>query len=994
MDRHIAAFTLALLSGGLLATAQINAPDADGFIERARLMYENRNFNGAFDQSSFALKLSPDESQTEEAQFLRAQTLLREGSPSGLEAIDGFLAEFPASPKRVEMEKMRGDYYFLSRDYARALELYKRIAEGALNDDLDEELRFRQGYCYMLLGENADAARLFTSLASSRCYTDASRFYLGYIAFAEKRYDDALKLFESVDRTTSPGNCADYYLAEIYFTKSDYNKALSLAQKMIRSGSVAAFLPECNRIAGESLYNLGEESEAIPYLWKYCAETTSPQPSAFYILGVSEFREGNTDNAIKLLQQAIGTHSAMEQSAYLLLGQAYMKRGDTSSALMAFENAYKVDYDRNVSEEAFYNYAVARMDGGRVPFGNSVAMLENFLRTYPDSRYASDVQNFIVTGYMTDNDYESAIASINNIKNPSKKILKAKQRVLFVLGTRELSAGKIASAIERFRQAKSLARLDPSIAAQADLWLGDAYYRQGNYDSAIQSFNAYLNNRSADNAGNRSLAYYDLGYARFATADYRSALADFRKAASDKSGELGSHIVADARNRIGDCLYYTGDFAGAQSSYQSAYELNPEAGDYALYQTAMMNGLQKDYAGKIGTIDRLIKQYPSSGLLPAALLEKAESQSALGRSENAVATYLELVEKYPNTSHGRNGYLQLAVTRLSRGERKQAIDAYRKVISLYPTSEEARLASEDLKHIYADDGNLGEYAKFISSVKGAPAFEVSEMDDLTFQSAESDYAAKENTSRLLKYLEEFPAGRHRAQALYLLADNAWNGGDTKSALDYASKVVVDHPDSEVAEDAMLIKGEAESSLGKTESAFATYKSLETRASGAGILHKSRLGQMRASVDLGRDKEVVAIADKILASSAATPADADEVKFNRALALANLKRYDEAYKAWKELAANPGEIYGAKSAYYWGQTLLDNGQLKNALSVADDLISSNTPQSYWLARGFILYSDILRRQGKDFEANEYLKSLRSNYPGNDADIFEMIDKRLK
>lgn len=83
----------------------------------------------------------------------------------------------------------------------------------------------------MLLGENADAARLFTSLASSRCYTDASRFYLGYIAFAEKRYDDALKLFESVDRTTSPGNCADYYLAEIYFTKSDYNKALSLAQK-------------------------------------------------------------------------------------------------------------------------------------------------------------------------------------------------------------------------------------------------------------------------------------------------------------------------------------------------------------------------------------------------------------------------------------------------------------------------------------------------------------------------------------------------------------------------------------------------------------------------------------------------------------------------------------------------------------------------------------------------------------------------------------------
>ena len=63
-------------------------------------------------------------------------------------------------------------------------------------------------------------------------------------------------------------------------------------------------------------------------------------------------------------------------------------------------------------------------------------------------------------------------------------------------------------------------------------------------------------------------------------------------------------------------------------------------------------------------------------------------------------------------------------------------------------------------------------------------------------------------------------------------------------------------------------------------------------------------------------------------------------------------------------------------------------------MADALISSDTPQAYWLARGFILYSDVLRREGNKFEADEYLKSLRSNYPGTEADIFEMIDSRLK
>ncbi len=59
-----------------------------------------------------------------------------------------------------------------------------------------------------------------------------------------------------------------------------------------------------------------------------------------------------------------------------------------------------------------------------------------------------------------------------------------------------------------------------------------------------------------------------------------------------------------------------------------------------------------------------------------------------------------------------------------------------------------------------------------------------------------------------------------------------------------------------------------------------------------------------------------------------------------------------------------------------------------------LIDANPPHNYWLARGFILLSDILRSQGSDFEADEYLRSLRQNYPGTESDIFRMIDERLQ
>ncbi len=64
------------------------------------------------------------------------------------------------------------------------------------------------------------------------------------------------------------------------------------------------------------------------------------------------------------------------------------------------------------------------------------------------------------------------------------------------------------------------------------------------------------------------------------------------------------------------------------------------------------------------------------------------------------------------------------------------------------------------------------------------------------------------------------------------------------------------------------------------------------------------------------------------------------------------------------------------------------------ATADALINANPPHAYWLARGFIVLSDALRAQGNGFEADEYLRSLKSNYPGTEAEIFDMIDSRLK
>ncbi|MCM1521462.1 MAG: tetratricopeptide repeat protein [Muribaculaceae bacterium] len=996
--KRLILLTTVLGAAAASTDAQINNPDARGYLDRAIAMLENdRNYGGCIDQLARLYSMPATAAEREEALYYMGLATLRAGDDDALPLLERFLGEYPVSPRRAEVASLIGDYRWDRGDYAASLAVYEKINPMALTPGRCDEMNFRMAYAYMLLGESKTAEQLFRTLLGKDAWRDTARFYIGYLAYASGDYKVALDYLRQADTTTAPGNAAPYYIAQIEYAQGDYEKSLKDAQAMLADGAVKEFIPECNRLAGESLYNLGRTREAIPYLWKYCAEAKTPQPSAFYILGTDEYAKGDTDAAIKLLQQATDSPSAMGQSAWLYLGQAYMKRGDKSSAMMAFGKAYGMDFDPKVREEAFYNYAVARLDGGRIPFGNSVALLEQFLKEYPRSAYAPEVERYIVEGYMTDNDYESALAAIRRVGRPTAAMTRAKQRALFVLGTRALAAGKTGEALRDLTEARSIEG-DATISRQCDLWLGDAQYARGDYDRAASSYLAYLSNPLGDTTEGTALARYGLGYTRFAQEEFADAATDFTKAAQEAGRldpETRANLLPDIYNRLGDCLYYEEDYEAALKDYERAYTLKPAAGDYPLFQSAVMKGHLRDYPGKLSTLDKMIAAFPSSGLVPQAMLEKAETQSATGSTSAAIRTYNELVRLYPSTAPGRNGYLQLAITYINSGDRKKGIETYRKVITTFPTSEEARIAADDLRQIYAADGKLDELVGFLASVPGAPRYDASEIEQSAWQAAENAYVSSGATAGLSSYIADYPSGASRAQALYYLAESAWNAGDSRTAQGYATQVLLGHPDAEVAEEALLIKAKAEMEMGKTEIAHSSFLELESKASGSNMLGEARTGIIRTASDLGRYAEVVATADKMLASTAAASSgETEEIRFLRAMANNRLGNRDEAYADWELLERDLRSPYGARAAYHHAQALFDAGKTDAAFTVADKLISSDTPQAYWLARGFILYSDILRKQGKKFEADEYLKSLRSNYPGTEADIFEMIDNRIK
>lgn len=982
-------------------SAQVNGTSPESYFTRGVLMYESCNYAGCIDQLSHLSDLqTPDHLKTDAGLYI-ALSSLRLGSGDALQLLEDYLTEHPASVHRQRVETAIADWYFDHGRYGEALSHYRLVDISTMNDTDADACRYHKAYCLLMTYNLDEAERLYNRLSATAEYGNAARFYLGYVAYARKDYRKALEIFRNVNSTEPPADMTDYYLCQIYFLNGDYNKSLSTARRLLTGvagtrsseGLVRTdYIAEANRIAGESLYNLDDESEAIPYLKKYVATADNPLASTRYILGLSEYRAGNYDRAIADLTPVTAEDNAMGQSAYLVIGQAYTRLDNYNSALIAFEKAYRMTFDREVQETALYNYAVARMQGGRTPFGSSVATFENFLQQFPDSRYAPEIEEYIITGYMTDNNYAAALRSIRSIKSPSEQVLRAKLQVLYTLGTRELTAGNINEAYGYLTEAKEMSRYDAAISRECDLWIGDCLYRQNKYAEAARSYLAYIKAVPASDP-NRAIACYNLGYARFGEKKFSDALTDFDRFIKSP-GNAGQTAVADAYNRVADCYYYATRFERAATAYDKAYSLDPSVGDYALYQKALMKGMSRDYNAKIDGLKEMISRFPSSGLVPSALLGIAESYNETGKTDKAISAYVELASKYPGTTQGRKGYLLLASTYLYNGDRDAAISTYKKIISSYPTSEEAQMASDDLKRMYADAGNLNAYVQFIETVPNAPRIETSELDELTFESARREFLASSATGKLTEYLSQFPDGAHSAQALLILAETAEEKDNDDDALEYATRIVAGYPDSEQAVDALAIKADIEFAKGMGERALSSYKELESRSSSSAVLNRARIGIMRVSRDLGLDNDVIDAADRLLASSTLGADQRYEAIFARALALANTGRENEAIEAWSSISSDTGNLFGAKSAYYMAQFYFDNGNADKARATVDALIDSNTPHNYWLARGFILLSDIYRSQGSTFEADEYLKSLRENYPGEEADIFNMIDQRLK
>ena len=998
MKRRISRFICALICCTPIITSaqtseKITSPV--NLYKEGRNLFLQKNYAAATPPLKAFIRQEPNASLREEAEYMLVCSAYELKDKNSITLLRNYLEQYPDTPYANRIYALLAAGYFYEEKYDEALALFNSAQLDLLGNEERDDMTYLLATCYLKTGNVKEAAIWFETLkASSKKYDNDCAYYISYIRYTQKRYDEALKGFLPLQDNPKYKALVPYYIAEIYAIRKNYDKAEIVAQNYLSAYPQNEHAAEMYRILGDASYHFRKYHEAINAFESYLERDASPRRDALYMLGLSYFQTGVYSKAAETLGEVTGANDALTQNAYLHMGLSYLQLAEKNKARMAFEQAAASNADMKIKEQAAYNYALCIHETSYSAFGESVTVFEKFLNEFPNSQYTEMVSNYLVEVYLNTRSYEAALKSIERIAHPGTRIMEAKQKILFQLGTQAFANASFEQAIDYFNQSVAIGQYNRQTKADALYWRGESYYRLNRMTEAARNFREYLQLTEQTNNEMYALANYNLGYTAFHQKDYAQARNWFLKYIQLEKGENRT-ALADAYNRIGDCFLNERNFDEAKHYYEQAESMNASSGDYSFYQLALVSGLQKDYSGKITLLNRLAGKYPTSPYVINALYEKGRSYVLMNNNNQAIASFKELLSRYPESPISRKAAAEIGLLYYQDGNYDQAIDAYKLVINKYPGSDEARLAMLDLKSLYVDMNRIDEFAALAASMPGNIRFDASEQDSLTYIAAEKIYGRgriEEAKNSFNKYLQTFPEGSFSLNAHYYLCLIGKEQKNYDMILLHSGKLL-EYPDNPFSEEALIMRAEVQFNLQQFADALASYKMLKEKATTADRRLLAETGMLRCAHLIKDDAETIHAATALLAEAKLTPELANEALYYRAKSYMNQKADKKALADLQTLAKDTRNLYGAEAKYLVAQQYYTAGEYAAAEKELLDYIERSTPHAYWLARSFVLLSDVYMAMDKKLDARQYLLSLQQNYHAND-DIEGMIESRLE
>ncbi len=902
-----------------------------------------------------------------------------------------FLETTPANTRHLSANLQLGKLEYRKNNFRKSIQYLEAVQINELRGKERDEYFFKMGYSFLRINDNSKASKAFERISgNSSTYFSASEYYLAHILYTEKKYDQSLVKFQALKDDAVFKNIVPFYIAQIYYKLGNFEELLVLAPTLLQTSNTKR-IPEIARMTGEALYQAKKYSEALPYLELYQEKTKLPLNRIdYYELGYTYYKTQNCDKAIEQFNKAVSESDSLSQDAFYHLGDCYVRKGQKKFALNSFYSAYKEGFDKEIREDALFNYAKLSYELGYNPYNEAIKALKQYLQEYPESRRIDEAYTYLVNLFMSTKNYKDAIGILDNIKTKNEKLKAAYLRLSYLYGIEVFNSGDYKASVDWFKKVADN-NYDREISASSWYWIGEAKYRLGNYDEAASKYRQFLTTPGAFSLEFYRDANYNLGYCYFKQKEYDKSLTEFRKyiAAGEKNDPK---LQNDALLRAGDCFFVLKRYEDAIIQYDLASKMRKSDGDYAFYQKALALGAAGRPKEKTEALKELMSIYPKSNLVDEAKYELGLTYLSIGDETNALTSFKRLVEEHPGNKLVKNALLRLGLIYYNTDNDQEALKTFRKVVSDYPGTSESKEALVSIRNIYVDLNKVDDFFVYAKSIPFANVSNA-EQDSITYQAAENQYMAGDCNSSgqgFKNYLDKFQQGIFRLNANFYLAECLFRQNRTDEAVPFY-QYVISNSKSKFTETALVNVANYNFSKKEYDKALNSFTSLEASADNPANQLTALTGIMRCNYQLKKYDSTIIAGKKLvgaekISTELLTEAHLTMAKSafdNNQTSLAQTE-FEATYKLTK------GEK-GAEAKYYLALLQFNQGNYKETEKMVFEFINEFSAYDAWLARNFILLSDVYVKLGNIVQAKQTLQSIIDNYDG--SDLVEIAHQKL-
>lgn len=947
----------------------------DDFLN-AQTLFHNQKYSSA---QAVINKLFSSGYVTEEIMYLNAKCSKQLFLTDAISLYNNLNETFPYHKFKNEVYYDMAIIYYREKKYKEAVSSFLKVKS------LSDEGLFKLAYSYFSIDSLVEAQLYFSKIMNTEIkFAAPSKYYYAYIAYDREMYNSALDNFIELLDDDKFGSIVPYYISQIYFHQKKYEQLIKFA-KPLSENVISSRKSEINRLLAEAYYQTSDFENAAYHFEIFLSEEKDVSSLVYFLLGNSYYKIENYKNAISNFERvSSAVDSVMQYSSYYL-ASSYLKVDNYSYALQAFKKSASYNYNVKLQEEAYFSYAKLSFQLD-LPFENTIGVLSEYLERFNHPMHTKEIETLMVKILQSTSQYFDAYSVLKNIISPSFDQKIALQQLCFFLGVKEFNNQDFKEALSYFSCANDYP-INASYLYLSNFWIADCYYRLSDYDRAIEGYNQLVFvSEDDDLVYYNNLKKYNLAYAYFQSRDYVSALKWFRsfeKVAYDKM------MIHDTYLRIADCYFMSSDFSLSAKYYEKAISLNAFDIDYALYQNSVSIGLVGNNASKVKLLKQIIAEFPNSSYYDNAIYDLAKYYTNISNFDLAEKYYDELIISSKNIDLIADAYLSKGMIYFNSGKIESAITEFLFVLNNYQKTKYFKEALAALKSSYSSIAKIDEYLTIIESL---PEISItkSEQDSLTYNAAfmkfsEMDYDVAKNAFD--KYLQNFVNGIFIHDAYYYSAISSLKTGDTINAINNYEKVV-NSGAFEYQEKALMFLARKSYNMGDYDRSNLFYTKLLDFASSNSLKRETVIRLMNGYeyidklISLKYAKQVIEF-EKI-----------DDWLMSKAYIIIARSEFESGNYAKSKLTfekVSTLSFYdeGAEAKYYLAYlTYLDDN-----LALAEELIfalADDYHNDHFIAKAFILLSDIYVAQGNIFQAKATLESIIDNH--DDEDLINIARKK--